>query len=99
MAPRSRLLSRSWRPRRLIEDQFVGINQSLYSNWNPSRLNASAQAIEDAINTGRFNESSYMLATLTAYNATQSATPVSGGLSSTPSGSSKKQGNTTSLAM
>ncbi|TFK54468.1 hypothetical protein OE88DRAFT_1655141 [Heliocybe sulcata] len=74
---------------KLIEYQFSTstVNKTIYGNYNASLLNASAAIINNTINTGTMNVSSYIFAELKAYNATGSGS-VDGSANTDPSTSS-----------
>ncbi|KZT28992.1 hypothetical protein NEOLEDRAFT_1154075 [Neolentinus lepideus HHB14362 ss-1] len=74
---------------KLIEYQFTTttVNKTLYGDYNASLLNASAAVINNTMNTGTMNISSYIFAELKAYNATGSGS-IDGSNSGDPSTSS-----------
>jgi len=55
---------------RVIVNQFVAINISIYGEYNATTLNASQSAINQTLVTGYPTASGYLWATLAAYNAT-----------------------------
>ena len=55
---------------RVILNQFVAINISIYGEYNASTLNASQTAINQTLSAGYPTASGYLWATLAAYNAT-----------------------------
>ena len=55
---------------RVILNQFVAINISIYGEYNASTLNASQSAINQTLLAGYPTASGYLWATLAAYNAT-----------------------------
>ena len=55
---------------RVILNQFVAINISIYGEYNATTLNASQPAINETLAAGYPTASGYLWATLAAYNAT-----------------------------
>ena len=81
---------------RTVENAFTNINETLFSTYNGTTLNASFDSINETINTGIANQG-YLFATLTAYNSTASDTSGASGSSSATSSSGGSGG--TDLAM
>ena len=90
---------------RIIESQFTNVlgNSSKYYWYSPSLLNDSASGIEKAIVNNTIGNTSYLFATLTPSNATDSSNSSSTGTTSSDDGSGggggQSQNTNTSLAM
>jgi hypothetical protein len=57
---------------RVILSQFSNVNSTLYSDYNPSTLNASQANFNQTLQAGYPTNPDYLLSTLVAYNATGS---------------------------
>lgn len=84
----------------LIEDQFNSINRTLYSDYDPQRLNESYYVINSTLNAGYSTGAGYMFATLKAYNATGQVAGNGSDNGTTPANNDEgKKSKNTSLAM
>lgn len=84
----------------LIEYQFISINKTLYSDYDPQRLNGSFAIINSTMGAGYSTGAGYMFATLRAYNATgPNITSNGANPDSNSSQSGQTKSKTTSLAM
>ncbi|KAI5119869.1 hypothetical protein M0805_000703 [Coniferiporia weirii] len=80
-----------------IANAFTNVNQTLYGDFNATMLNQTLSVINNTISTGQVPEASYLFATLTAANATDS--DGGGNSSSDSSNSNSGNGGNTDLAM
>jgi len=84
---------------RLISSQFTNINQTLYSDYDPVRLNASAASVQAALGQNITN-STYLVAVIRSGNDTDTSDSGNSTDSSGVGDSSKQpSGPTTGLAM